>query len=339
MCLIVVQPAGVTLPRERLLTVGKRNPDGFGWALQHAPEGEAPSVAHGRFIGASPEEIADFYREHLAGRSCVIHWRLATSGPKDAAHAHPFPLSDAPGAPVLFHNGVFSSLGCKTESDTAEIVRTLVRPITKDGADVRALDTLGPIWRRLVDGSAVVILAPDKIHRWGKEGTTYEGAWYSNTYAWDYPRPIYSYNGSGRYYGTAPRGKPACQHLKCPWERCEATALDERPATVGPSPVWLPRGESRIVKAAARSAYLGPSVARTALQIAEDSDLHTIATDPGRLTVAQRDTVLRVAATRRGAVAPAPAPAPAVLPPLQDDLFDDLTPEQHAMLDELGYLD
>jgi hypothetical protein len=117
-------------------------------------------------VGASPEEIADFYAEHLAGRSCVIHWRLATSGPKDAEHAHPFPLSDVPGAPVLFHNGVFSALGTKEESDTAEMVRTLVRPITRAGADVRALDTLGPIWRRLVDGSAVVP-HPDRS-RWGE---------------------------------------------------------------------------------------------------------------------------------------------------------------------------
>jgi len=65
------------------------------------------------------------YEDMLAtipdGAECAIHFRFATSGPKDDHHAHPFII----GGGAVMHNGILSGLGGEHRSDTKQFVDRL----------------------------------------------------------------------------------------------------------------------------------------------------------------------------------------------------------------------
>lgn len=177
MCLIIDQPAGHVLSRARVADIARRNAHGFGAAFA-----ENGRLFVARFVPRKPEECADYYAKHLAGRRCVIHWRMATSGPQDAAHAHPFTISDRL---VVMHNGILAG-GTSTESDTALFVRTVLRPMLARDHSVLRDPAVRTMLSGLVRGSRLVFVASDgEVTRIGDSGVDVKGAWYSNTYAWD----------------------------------------------------------------------------------------------------------------------------------------------------------
>ena len=72
MCLIIVQPAGHTLPRARLVEIFSRNDDGFG--IMRAVGG----VLHTwRTVGDVNEMLALYYA-HAAGRACAVSYTHLT---------------------------------------------------------------------------------------------------------------------------------------------------------------------------------------------------------------------------------------------------------------------
>jgi len=62
------------------------------------------------------------YEDMLAtvpdGVECAIHFRFATSGPRDDHHAHPFIIGNG----GIMHNGILSSFGDAHRSDTKQFV-------------------------------------------------------------------------------------------------------------------------------------------------------------------------------------------------------------------------
>lgn len=177
MCLIIDQPSGHTLTRARILDVAKKNPHGFGVA--YAEEGVLYSA---RFIPESPEDVADFYARYLAGRRCVIHWRLATSGPKDANHAHPFHISERL---AVMHNGMLPG-GTYAESDTALLVRAVLKPALERDHSILNDSAFRTLLSGMIRGSRLVFVDSfGQVTRLGDSGVHVDGAWYSNTYAWD----------------------------------------------------------------------------------------------------------------------------------------------------------
>lgn len=182
MCLIIVQPAGHTLPRARLVEIFSRNDDGFG--IMRAVNG----VLHTwRTVGDVNEMLALYYA-HAAGRACVLHWRMATHGNVDVHNAHPFTLT----RDVAFvHNGVLE-IGTPTRgmSDTWHMAQHVLAPMARDNADALFTSDVQHVLEGMIGTSNKLVFA----HADGRvavvnraAGVEYQGCWYSNTYAWNPP--------------------------------------------------------------------------------------------------------------------------------------------------------
>lgn len=184
MCLIIDHAADHVVPEDTIRAIFKRNADGFG--VMRASGGKVEAI---NVLPTSADHAVALYQEHASGRRCVVHWRMATHGPKDLAHTHPFEI--VPDSLYVMHNGIVAG-GSSVESDTAALVRTILRPVLssdptllKDESFLTYLDTL-------IRGSALVFLdASHVVTRRGNAGMMHGGSWYSNRYAWPAP-PIVS---------------------------------------------------------------------------------------------------------------------------------------------------
>jgi predicted glutamine amidotransferase len=135
MCLLVVKPKGVDLPKEKYLWNGKmKNQDGMGMAYWKA----------GTNIVKIKKDIEIFYdfwkfiQENITKEdAAMFHFRLATHGLKDAGNRHPFPLSkdkkelrntnfEYPFA--VAHNGVLTQYSDRTKelSDTQQFIEEIL---------------------------------------------------------------------------------------------------------------------------------------------------------------------------------------------------------------------
>lgn len=192
MCLIVHQPKGHSFNEKELADILERNADGFG-VMWIDDDGE---LTWRKFVGPR-EYLTSQYFHFAAGREAVCHWRMATSGPKDVDHAHPFQVTDQL---AVMHNGVFGSLGNAKASDTAIFVTKVLQPLMKHNAitdpDIQA------VIRKAIEGSALVFMDhKGKVHKFGYTGVEYRGCWYSNTYAWSAPSHLTrSTWGKGNYW-------------------------------------------------------------------------------------------------------------------------------------------
>ena len=116
MCLIIINKSG-KLDKSILIQAAKNNPEGFG--LMYAKNGKL--LVYRTFI---PDNLTRKYfmiRSNFAG-IIVMHFRIATSGKLDNSNLHPFLIDDNL---AMMHNGIFSNLGNKIESDTAELSEIL----------------------------------------------------------------------------------------------------------------------------------------------------------------------------------------------------------------------
>lgn len=137
MCLIVVKPKGIALPKREYLFNGQnRNSDGIGVAYVKA--GTNSVRVKKDFKG-----FMEFYSWLLDSvgekDSLIVHFRLATSGLTDEGNRHPFPITT--NAVLLrkvnlscrraaAHNGILSHLsGHKKYSDTQKFVLSILAPI------------------------------------------------------------------------------------------------------------------------------------------------------------------------------------------------------------------
>lgn len=185
MCLIITQPAGLTLSRSDLLDIFARNGDGFG--IMRAHRG---TLHTWRMVGDAADML-DLYHAHAAGRACVLHWRMATHGEINVDNAHPFTLTRDV---AVVHNGMLD-IGTPTQgkSDTWHMAQHVLAPIARDNPNalfnadmVHALGGMIGRNNKLVfqhaDGRVAI------VNR--SAGVDYRGCWYSNTYAWDAPASV-----------------------------------------------------------------------------------------------------------------------------------------------------
>jgi len=182
MCLIITQPAGLTLSRAHLRDVAARNGDGFG--IMRAHKG---ALHVWRTVG-DIDEIIQLYTQHAAGRACVLHWRMATHGAVSLDNAHPFRLT--PDIAVV-HNGMLD-VGTPTRglSDTWHLAHHVLAPIARDNPNALFSGDMNAVLAGLIgSGNKLVFQHADGrtavVNR--AAGVEHRGAWYSNTYAWDAP--------------------------------------------------------------------------------------------------------------------------------------------------------
>jgi predicted glutamine amidotransferase len=201
MCLISVKIIGVDLPKDEDLKEGESgNKDGIGIAYWKNNTKEV-------LIKKDFLDIDTFLTWlHLNIKkedSCVIHFRYATHGLKDAGNRHPFPLTkntellrktELVCQSAVAHNGIISEYNRHTKySDTQKFVLDIL----SDETIKNSLESAGV--KKLISNfigfdRLAIITNVGKIHLWGeyeKEGDVY----YSNS---GYKRKSFF----GRMYNT-----------------------------------------------------------------------------------------------------------------------------------------
>ncbi len=189
MCIIIIQPEGYVFGDDAIVDFYDRNPHGFGVMWMNA-DGQLKGV---RTVVKNEREAIAAYQKYAAGKSCVIHFRFATSGPVNNSMAHPFAVSKDL---YVVHNGVLPG-GSKHESDTSQFVREVLQPSLEDYRSLQDPDLSRELEKR-VRGSVLVFMDKDgTVTKFGNKGVEYDGCWYSNTYAWTLPPELDPYA-----YGT-----------------------------------------------------------------------------------------------------------------------------------------
>jgi hypothetical protein len=168
MCLIIVSPKGHDIKKSVTHSAMYNNPDGVGIMFDGKAE---------KYLTPSAEFIHSRLLE-LCDKKVAVHFRQATHGDIDHANTHPYAL---PGGAYLMHNGILpcGNKADKSKSDTWHYIKLHLSGRKIDWKNVQ-LDRHNKFVIMDKKGNFDIVNE--------NTGVDYEGAWYSNTYAWDYPR-------------------------------------------------------------------------------------------------------------------------------------------------------
>lgn len=232
MCLLVTQSADTRLDDALLRGVYRKNSDGVGvmWA-------EDGALHYKKAMPQSEDEFVAFYHENIKGKNCAWHARMRTHGDINMENCHPYPVfgfegGDAEHPMLLMHNGILSTGNTKdtTKSDTWHYIRDYLRPILADTPKL----LLVPAFQKLVEshigsGNKFVLMdyEGNTVTLNKSRGVEYNGAWFSNTYAWDYPKKA--------------KTTPVIDNARLPahWEKALRESFFNRPAPAG-KPKYAP---------------------------------------------------------------------------------------------------
>ena len=202
MCLLIVQPKGVTFSRAEIADFVDYNADGFAIAY-----GDGKALHLTKRVG----EAADIYRDYLslaAGRKCVLHFRMATHGPVSAENSHPYFITPDI---AMAHNGILD-IGNPvdaTKTDSWHFAEFFIKPV--------AILTPENLFNAQWLGMLGELIGPSNkltfIHSDGRiaivnedTGVSHKRAWMSNTYAWSNrhrPAIVARHETSEDYYDRA----------------------------------------------------------------------------------------------------------------------------------------
>ena len=211
MCLIINKPEGVTFDQEFLRGTYEKNSDGLG--VMYA---ENNTLYTAKIVPKTFAEVLAFWDKHVHERACAVHFRMQTHGDIDLHNCHPYTVLTADeGYPLsLIHNGILHTGNAKDKrfSDTHWYIQDYLRPmllknpeffLTPEFADLVGSHIGNGNKFVLMDAYGNVVTVNEK------QGVQHNGAWLSNTYAWDikgtkFDRPVFG--GYGRFGGYAGQG-------------------------------------------------------------------------------------------------------------------------------------
>ena len=187
MCLLVSQPANSKFDDDFIKGVYNLNSDGIG--VMYAENGTINIL---KFVPKTEKDFVNFFRTNIEGRDCAWHARMRTHGDIDLENCHPYQvLSQEDGYPLyLAHNGVLSTGNAKdtTKSDTWHYIRDYLRPMLLKNPEFFMTEAFKSIVGSHIGSGNKFIL----MDAYGNQvtinrhvGVFHEGAWLSNTYAWD----------------------------------------------------------------------------------------------------------------------------------------------------------
>lgn len=240
MCMIAYAPAGAgRLTPSVIGTAMGRHADGFGIAWRDL-SGSAPVLRTATFAPHDkPAFRAQLDAVMQAGDEYAVHFRMATSGPRNVDMSHPFTYEDPDpkvGTVAVLHNGIIGIAHDRTkESDTAAFVRLVLAQLPSQWWAQPALVYLV---REAIGYSKLTIMTAHGTHIVGEEkGEWDDGIWYSSEHrasTWT----------SGKWESKyTPKG----------------ATVTAKPANTAPNP-QSKRSQKRAAKAAARNARKGLSV-------------------------------------------------------------------------------
>jgi hypothetical protein len=204
MCLLTQQFSSTQFSDEFLTSVYARNQDGLG--VMYADGGKLHIF---KCLPASAQEFIDFYRTHAEGRDCVWHARMQTHGDIDMDNCHPYRVTDDI---WMAHNGILATGNDadQTRSDTWHFIDKVLRPSLTANPDLlKDHEWLTFMGKMIGAGNKFAFVSNDGttaiVNK--SSGTTYEGAWLSNTYAWASAKFLgggYTnmYSGQRKAYGS-----------------------------------------------------------------------------------------------------------------------------------------
>lgn len=208
MCMIAYRPLhaksgkGSNIPGSVIDTALRRHPDGFG--LAYRENGELVTEKFG------PHEAKRFRKalkrvDREVPSEYVAHWRFATHGPKDQAHAHPYEYTHpVDGRVLVFHNGVIDIATTPAQSDTEVFTGLVLAELPSRWWENPALmflvtEAIG--WSKLV-----IMTATGTYNLHEKRGSWDGGIWYSSSHkpsTTTYRGPAMNYPSYGSYKSGA----------------------------------------------------------------------------------------------------------------------------------------
>lgn len=174
MCLLIMKPAGKSIPLHYLRDAWEANPHGAGLAWS---DGKTVQIEKG--ADWTYDEIADITAQ-LEDFPAIVHFRFATHGSLTDKNTHPFRL---PGGWTAGHNGVISGVTCKRdESDTRAFLRKHVSPYIVAGRSLSEEPLLADLGKAMGGGNKMAFLHDSGA--WSlanpESGHWKDGIWYSN---------------------------------------------------------------------------------------------------------------------------------------------------------------
>lgn len=186
MCLAILRPSGIQVPKANLVTGWQHNPDGAGYAF--VKDGKV--VIRKGFMKLKP--FLESYEVDAAinpESNFLIHFRITSQGSNTEDNTHPFPIEGG----ALIHNGTLTGTGSTYgtgESDTRKFANMFSKNLTFDFVEQNK-SKLNLATR----GSKLVMLYDDDRYQIVNEsdGNWNEGVWYSN-YSWKQYRSLGTYS-------------------------------------------------------------------------------------------------------------------------------------------------
>lgn len=183
MCLLIVKPAGVSIPLDFLKNGEEANPHGAGLVYS---DGEKLVTYKGPEMGH--KELHSILR-HRKEFPAIIHFRFSTCPLVDFANQHPFEVNKDW---AMAHNGVIDIDYPPDESDTRAYIDRYLRDFDVDFSDKRVLNIIGQhigSYNKFafIHKSGEIGIANEESGHWK------DGAWYSNYgyKSWQPSRPAY----------------------------------------------------------------------------------------------------------------------------------------------------
>lgn len=201
MCIIAIKPADKAMFDESTIkTMFSNNPHGAG-IMFVKPDGTV-HIEKGFFKVDDMLKYISDNEKTLDKADCVLHFRIATSGKKDALGCHPYPVwqnnksaSDDTSL-AMCHNGILDRCGYHGNSeinDTQVFIKDCLRKLPHNFLKNKAITKL---IGDSIDTNKLAFLDKNGIHTIGKF-TEDEGYYFSNdSYKpripyWDYPQPYF----------------------------------------------------------------------------------------------------------------------------------------------------
>lgn len=173
MCIAIVLPADETIKEEFLIESWRRNPDGAGFAYAH----KGKIITRKGFMKQNDFlEAFTKTRKKFSKKNFLIHFRIRSTGAKDADNTHPFMYEHG----CMIHNGTLRGTGAKSDegkSDTQLFIERFGSRFTFETVKSKNKE-LG----EAVDYNKLAFLFNNGEFSIVNEakGTWHEGVWYSN---------------------------------------------------------------------------------------------------------------------------------------------------------------
>lgn len=175
MCIAIMKPENISIPKDTLAQCFKANSDGAGFMYRNSRK--QLQVRKGYFT------FDEFWKayEPLQKKQMAIHFRIKTHGPVDKDNCHPFLVDSKLG---FIHNGIIKGYQDGTKSDTWQFNEEILQPFVNKWGRLGLFDN--PVKKLIEDYigySKLVFMDNEGNYQIFNEnkGIWEEGVWYSNS--------------------------------------------------------------------------------------------------------------------------------------------------------------